>query len=97
MKICNNVGSKKNYNFPYLHDPLQTTAKAFDAVCTPDFFVYDAQHLLQYRGRLDDSWQDPNKLKKTELLDALKQIVKGSPVDAQQHSSMGCSIKWLND
>lgn len=88
---------QKNYGFPYLHDPSQEAAKAFDAVCTPDFFVYDAKHNLRYRGRLDDSWKDPAKVEKQELLEALEQIVKGQSLDFEQTPSMGCSIKWIKN
>lgn len=87
---------QKSYGFVYLHDPSQKTAKAFTAVCTPDFFVYDAQHLLKYRGRLDDSPQDPTKVTRNELLEAVKQIVNNQPVNFEQKASMGCSIKWLD-
>ena len=88
---------QKAYQFPYLHDPSQKVARAFGAVCTPDFFVYDAEHLLQYRGRLDDSWKDPSRVQKKELLNALKQIVNGQSVDFRPTPSMGCSIKWLDE
>ena len=85
---------EKNYGFTYLHDPSQEIAKAFKAVCTPDFFVYDKNHLLKYRGRLDNSWQDPDKVTQTELLNAVQQIANNKSVNAQQEPSMGCSIKW---
>ena len=86
---------QKSYEFVYLHDPSQETAQAFTAVCTPDFFAYDAKHLLKYRGRLDDSPQDPTKVTRNELLDAVKQIINNKPVNFEQKPSMGCSIKWL--
>lgn len=85
---------EKNYGFIYLHDPSQEVAKAFKAVCTPDFFVYNEHHLLKYRGRLDDSWQDPDKVTRSELLDAVRQIANKKSVNPQQEPSMGCSIKW---
>ena len=85
---------EKNYGFIYLHDPSQKAAKAFQAVCTPDFFVYDKNHLLKYRGRLDDSWQDSSKVTQTDLLDAVQHIANNKLVKAQQEPSMGCSIKW---
>ncbi|MGZ3743239.1 MAG: thioredoxin family protein [Pseudobdellovibrionaceae bacterium] len=86
---------EKSYPFPYLHDKTQEVAKAFGALCTPDFFVYDRDHKLAYRGRLDNSWQDASKVTRRELLDAVKLLVKGQPAPQQQTPSMGCSIKWL--
>src|SRR5690606_37380023 len=53
---------EKNYPFPYLHDETQAVARAFGAVCTPDFFLYDGTGTLAYRGRLDDSWKDPSQV-----------------------------------
>ncbi len=88
---------QKNYDFIYLHDPSQKVAQAFTAVCTPDFFVYNRKHLLKYRGRLDDSWQDASKVTRQELLDAVKLIANDQVVDFKQYPSMGCSIKWLNE
>lgn len=85
---------EKKYNFPYLHDKAQDVAKQFGAVCTPDFFVYDKQHILQYRGRLDDNWQDFKNVTKHELLDALSLIIQEKPVNFSVKPSMGCSIKW---
>jgi peroxiredoxin len=84
----------KNYSFTYLHDLDQSVAKSFGAVCTPDFFVYDMQRRLQYRGRLDDSWKDPSKVTSRELHDASIQIAQGRGGPQMQSSSMGCSIKW---
>ena len=85
---------EKSYNFPYLHDKTQEIAKIFGAVCTPDFFVYDKNHTLQYRGRLDNNWKDSKNITKHELLDALSLIVNQKPVDFPIKPSMGCSIKW---
>ena len=81
------------YPFPYLYDESQQTAKAFGAVCTPDFFVYDEQRVLSYRGRLDDQWKDPNKVSREELKEAIDLLLEGKKPTAQQ-PSMGCSIKW---
>lgn len=84
----------KNYPFVYLHDPTQVTAKAFGAICTPDFFVYDSQLKLAYRGRLDDSWKDAKAVTKHELRHAILQLVQDREVPMTQYPSMGCSIKW---
>lgn len=88
---------KKNYSFPYLYDESQVIAKAFGAVCTPDFFLYDALGFLRYRGRLDDSWKEPQKVTKRELFEAAKALAQGKEVSSTQAPSMGCSIKWKEE
>ena len=85
---------EKNYDFPYLHDPTQATAQTFGAVCTPDIFVYHKQRLA-YRGRLDDSWKDPSKVKRQELDLAIQSLLRSTPLSFQPVPSMGCSIKWI--
>ncbi len=85
----------KNYSFIYLHDKSQNVAKAFGAVCTPDFFVFDRNHKLAYRGRLDDSWKDASKVTQRELYDAVLQLSMGKTLNNEQTPSMGCSIKWV--
>lgn len=85
---------EKNYPFLYLHDKDQAAAKAFGAVCTPDYFVYDKNHKLAYRGRLDDSWKDAGQVTKRELYDAVQLLLKNEKVFEDQKASMGCSIKW---
>ncbi|QDK38545.1 thioredoxin family protein [Bdellovibrio sp. NC01] len=85
---------EKHYPFVYLHDESQDVAKAFGAVCTPDYFVYDGNLKLSYRGRLDDSWKDASKVTKRELYDAVQTLAKGAKVSDEQTASMGCSIKW---
>ncbi len=83
----------KKMPFPYLHDDEQAVAKAFGAVCTPDFFLFDRDRALRYRGRLDDNWQEPAQVNKHELRDAIDALLAGKQ-PATQHPSMGCSIKW---
>lgn len=82
------------YSFPYLVDETQDVARAFGAVCTPDFFVYDKNGLLAYRGRLDDSWKDAGKVQREELWLAAQMIAQGQKAPAEQSPAMGCSIKW---
>jgi len=88
----------KSYPFPYLIDESQDVAKRFGAVCTPDFFVYDSQGLLSYRGRLDDSWKNAANVQRRELFEAVQKILAGakdmSQINATSKPSMGCSIKW---
>lgn len=92
-----NLGQRardKNYPFPYLFDETQAVAKSFGAVCTPDFFLYDKNSRLAYRGRLDDAWKDPAKVKRQELKAALERLLAGQSAPVDQVPSMGCSIKW---
>ena len=85
---------EKNYGFPYLVDEQQDVARSFGAVCTPDFFLYDKNMKLAYRGRLDDSWKDALKVDKQELKMAFEAIVENKLPAKDQVPSMGCSIKW---
>jgi peroxiredoxin len=85
---------EKNYPFVYLHDETQQVAKTFGAVCTPDFFVYDKGNKLAYRGRLDDSWKEPDKVTRQELLEAVMKLEENQSLTEKQTPSMGCNIKW---
>ncbi len=85
---------EKNYPFPYLLDETQEVAKAFDAVCTPEFYVYDQQRRLRYHGRLDDNWKEPEKVTKEELKEAIIALLEDKDPPKEQYPSMGCSIKW---
>jgi peroxiredoxin len=81
--------------FPYLHDETQEVARAYDAVCTPDFFGYDADGKLKYRGRLDEGRTDPPPAgARRELLDAMRAVAKTHAIPPGQTPSIGCSIKW---
>ena len=82
------------YPFPYLFDATQETAKHYGAVCTPDFFAYNAELRLQYRGRLDDSGMAGKPEAKRELFAALCAIAKTQKGPREQLPSVGCSIKW---
>lgn len=88
---------EKKFPFSYLHDPDQVAAKAFGAVCTPDFFLYDKKGLLKYRGRLDDSWKDPSRVTRRELYTAALDLKYKDSIGFSQTPSMGCSIKWIKD
>ena len=85
---------QKAYPFPSLIDETQAVARAFDAACTPDPYLYDASLRLVYRGRIDDSWNRPEAVQKRELRDAIEAVLAGTPVAPLQHPSLGCSIKW---
>jgi peroxiredoxin len=86
---------ESGYPFPYLYDESQEVAKAYDAACTPDFFLYDKSLLLVYRGQLDNS-RPGNGIPVTgsDLRHALMAVLQGTPVSANQKPSIGCSIKW---
>ncbi len=89
------IARRYGYPFPYLIDRAQTVARAYGAVCTPDFFGYDAALRLQYRGRLDAGRKEaPSPGARRELFEALVQIARNGQGPAQQFPSMGCSIKW---
>ena len=85
---------EKDYPFPYLYDESQTIARAYGAACTPDFFLYGPERLLAYRGRLDDNWQEPEKVQRQELRDAIEAVLTSKPVAEQQLPALGCNIKW---
>lgn len=83
------------YPFPYLYDETQEVAAAYDAACTPDFFVFDRDHLLVYRGQLDDS-RPGNTIKPDghSIRTALDCLISGSQIPSPQKPSLGCNIKW---
>jgi peroxiredoxin len=80
--------------FPYLIDESQEIARAFDAQCTPDIYLFDSGRRLVYHGRVDDNWQDESKVTRHELLEAVRALATGKPIPSKQYPSMGCSIKW---
>ncbi len=89
------VAEKLGYTFPYLYDETQDVARAYDAACTPDFYVFDADLRLVYRGRLDDSRPKNDKpLTGRDLRTALDAVLENRHVDAVQYPSGGCNIKW---
>ncbi|WP_024850277.1 thioredoxin family protein [Hydrogenovibrio kuenenii] len=89
------IAEQWRFPFPYVLDETQQVAKAFGAVCTPDFFGYNAELKLQYRGRLDESRKEtsPEGVKR-DLLEAMKQVAQTGQGPLEQIPSMGCSIKW---
>jgi peroxiredoxin len=85
----------RGYTFPYLYDETQKVAKAYRAACTPDFFLFDRERKLVYRGQLDDSRPGNDKpLDGRDLRAALDNLLAGKPIDPHQRPSMGCNIKW---
>ncbi|HOM46899.1 MAG TPA: thioredoxin family protein [Candidatus Hydrogenedentes bacterium] len=83
------------YTFPYLYDETQEVAKAYGAACTPDFFLFDAQKRLVYRGQMDDARPGNNRpVTGADLRAALDALLAGKPVSDVQRPSLGCNIKW---
>ena len=86
--------AKHGLGFPYVIDETQDVARAYDAQCTPDFFGFNANDELQYRGRLDASRTNLVPGARRELYEAMKQVAESGRGPAEQIPSMGCSIKW---
>jgi hypothetical protein len=85
----------RGYTFPYLYDETQEVAKAYRAACTPDFYVFDKNHKLVYRGQMDDSRPDSGiPVTGKDLRAALDALLAGQAVSEQQKPSIGCNIKW---
>ncbi len=91
------IALQYNYPFPYVWDATQQTAKDYGAVCTPDFFGFNAKLELQYRGRLDASRKEPVPNAPRELFNAMLQIAQTGLGPRDQLASMGCSIKWKEE
>jgi len=92
------VAEEFGYPFPYLVDPSQEIARAYGAVCTPDFFGYNADLKLQFRGRLDESGRQADTPEvKRDLFIAMTQVAETGQGPAQQIASIGCSIKWRDN
>ncbi len=88
------VAEEYDFPFPYVLDETQEVARAYGAVCTPDFFGYNADLKLQYRGRLDASGKEAVPGARRELFEAMKQVALTGRGPAEQIPSIGCSIKW---
>ena len=92
-----NFQKKNKFIFPYLFDETQGVAKSYSAVCTPDFFGFNGNLELQYRGRIKELKDlKPVKHCKSDLYEAMKQISETGKGPKEQIPSLGCSIKWLN-
>lgn len=91
MKV---IAARHGFTFPYVFDETQDTARAYGAVCTPDFFGYNRDLRLAYRGRLDDSGRSPKEGNRRELYEAMVSVARTGKAPADQPPSIGCSIKW---
>jgi peroxiredoxin len=89
------LAKKLNFRFPYLYDETQDIAKKYLAACTPEFYLFDKNNFLIYRGRLDDSSPGNNKQPTgNDLRKAIDDFLAGKKISDQQYPSMGCNIKW---
>jgi peroxiredoxin len=91
------VAQEFDFPFPYVIDETQEIARAYGAVCTPDFFGYNADLELQYRGRLDESRKEAIPDARRDLFEAMKQVAETGKGPDDQVPSMGCSIKWIGE
>ena len=89
------VAKESSFTFPYLYDETQEVAKAYNAACTPDFFLFDKDKILVYRGQMDDS-RPGNDIPVTglDLIKAMDAVLAGRDVNFEQKPSIGCKIKW---
>ena len=94
MKLC---AARHGLAIPYAFDASQAVAKAYGAVCTPDFFGFDRNLVLAYRGRLDSSGRSSDPSASRELYAAMEEIARSGTGPSVQHASVGCSIKWRPD
>jgi len=92
--LMTDFARKEGYNFPYLYDEDQSVAKAYNAACTPDIYVYDKNLKLAYRGRFDESRPNMGIASGHDLAIALDEILTFGKVSTQQIPSIGCGIKW---
>jgi len=91
----NKFALNKNFSFPYLYDESQEIAKKYNAACTPDFYLFDKNLKLVYRGRYDDSRPGNDKIVSgKDLHDAIENLLNNKEINSQQYPSMGCNVKW---
>ncbi len=86
--------AEKQFPYPYLHDESQAVARAYDAACTPDPFLFGPDRALVYNGRIDDDWKEPSRATRHDLRDAIEAVLAGRDIAFEPVPSMGCSIKW---
>jgi len=95
--LMNKVAAEQNFPFPYLYDKTQDVARAYDAACTPDFYIFDKKKSLVYRGQLDDSRPDNGiPVSGKDMRSALNAMCNGKDISETQKPSIGCNIKWIN-
>ena len=93
--LMRKLAQEKQFMFPYLYDEAQTVAKAYDAACTPDFYLLNSHNVLVYRGRFDASRPgNDTPITGVDLQNAIDAMLKKDPIPEKQYPSMGCNIKW---
>jgi peroxiredoxin len=90
------IANEFDFSFPYVFDETQEVAKAYSAVCTPDFFGFNKDLELQYRGRFDDAGRNPAPVSSRDLFKAMKMVAETNQGPREQVASIGCSIKWFD-
>lgn len=85
---------ERKFNFLYLRDEDQKAARAYGATHTPHIFLFDQKGELRYTGKIDDNWQEPGKVKKRYLRDAVDAVIAGKSVPEPETHAIGCTIKW---
>ncbi|OGR51430.1 MAG: alkyl hydroperoxide reductase [Elusimicrobia bacterium RIFCSPLOWO2_02_FULL_39_32] len=88
---------EKKFNFLYLRDDSQSVAKNYGATHTPQIFLFDQKRELQYIGKIDDNWQEPKKVTRNYLRDALDSLLSGKPIKEPETFAIGCTIKWKKE
>ncbi len=88
--------AEKNFNFLYLRDEDQSVARAYDATHTPEIFLFDESRKLAFHGKIDDNWQEPDKVQNHYLRDALNELLAGKEISVPETFTIGCTIKWKN-
>lgn len=85
---------EQKFNFPYLRDEYQSVARAYDATHTPEIFLFDKKRKLVFHGKIDDNWQEPNKVQNHYLRNALDELLAGKEISVPETFTIGCTIKW---
>lgn len=94
-ELMQKLALDKSFDFPYLYDPTQEVALAYEAACTPDFYLFGQDLKLVYRGRFDDARpSNDNPVTGKDLLDACQKLLNGAEQETNQKPSLGCNIKW---
>ena len=86
----------QKFNFLYLRDEDQSVARAYDATHTPEIFLFDKERELAFHGKIDDNWQEPNKVQNHYLKNALDELLAGKEISVPETFTIGCTIKWKN-
>ncbi|MDP3149577.1 MAG: thioredoxin family protein [Ignavibacteria bacterium] len=86
--------TEKEFNFIYLRDESQETAKAFGAAFTPELFLFNAERKLIYTGKIDDNWREPEKVQTKYLQNAIEEFLRGEEISVPETYAIGCTIKW---